>query len=469
MSSEQPVEAKRTCFVVMGFGKKTDYQSDPLRQLDLDKTYRNVIKPAAEDAGLKCVRADELVESGLIDLAMYEQLLSADVVVADLSTSNSNAFYELGVRHALRPYTTIIICEDGLMKEGREKLPFDVNHIVVRKYRHLGEGLDFDEVVRFRKVLKDAITEILNKQPPASDSPVYTFLHGLNPPARAAEEVGRKLDESLGSAKPAEQVVSSETHSELMQQAEEAQQRGEYEVAKTLLGAIRKMRPDDPYITQRLVVATFKNRKPTPHQAYEEARELLKTLRPEKSNDPWTLGLWGTVHEYLWKETGNRAHLDEALRGYARSFNYSRDYFNGIHEAFLLNVRASKSDSPAEAIADFVLAQRIRREVIPICERWLKSTKPSYRQGEEKRALNEYLKEKSWVLATIAEAYIGMGDEAKAQQLFEESEAVIQQLLDNGYSPFKGGRMRDSTQRKRAELQALLTDSPLKYIKTDAA
>jgi hypothetical protein len=37
---------------------------------------------------------------------MYEQLLKADVVVADLSTSNRNAIYELGVRHALRPYTT---------------------------------------------------------------------------------------------------------------------------------------------------------------------------------------------------------------------------------------------------------------------------------------------------------------------------------------------------------------------------
>ena len=106
----------------MGFGKKTDFESG--RTLDLDQSYRNMIKPAVEAAGLKCVRADEIVHSGLIDQPMYEQLLSADVVVTDLSTSNKNAFYELGVRHALRPYTTVVIAEDGI-----KAFPFDVNHV----------------------------------------------------------------------------------------------------------------------------------------------------------------------------------------------------------------------------------------------------------------------------------------------------------------------------------------------------
>src|ERR1700679_1433194 len=45
--------------------------------------------------------------SGNINVPMYERLLNADLVVADVSTNNCNAFYELGVRHALRPYTTI--------------------------------------------------------------------------------------------------------------------------------------------------------------------------------------------------------------------------------------------------------------------------------------------------------------------------------------------------------------------------
>src|SRR2546423_3557484 len=127
MSTERPAETTGTCFVVMGFGKKTDFETG--RTLDLDKTYRNIIKPAVEAAGLECIRADTITHSGPIDVPMYEQLLNADVVVADLSTSNKNAYYELGVRHALRPYTTIIICEDGV-----KSFPFDINRNLIRQY-----------------------------------------------------------------------------------------------------------------------------------------------------------------------------------------------------------------------------------------------------------------------------------------------------------------------------------------------
>ena len=110
-NSNQPTG---TCFVVMGFGKKNDFETG--RVLDLDQSYLNLIKPAVEATGLKCIRADEIVHSGLIDVPMYEQLLKSDVVVADLSTSNRNAIYEFGVRHALRPYTTVVISEELLMK-----------------------------------------------------------------------------------------------------------------------------------------------------------------------------------------------------------------------------------------------------------------------------------------------------------------------------------------------------------------
>src|SRR5271157_5926645 len=182
MSTKMPEEVTRTCFVVMGFGKKTDFETG--RTLDLDKSYRNIIKPAVEAAGLKCVRADEIVHSGLIDVPMYEQLLNADVVVADLSTSNKNAFYELGVRHALRPYTTITIAEDKMV------FPFDVNHIAIRKYHHLGEGIDYDEVERMKGELKQAIETIAAK--PTDDSPVYTFLKDLHPPVRGAKEAALK-------------------------------------------------------------------------------------------------------------------------------------------------------------------------------------------------------------------------------------------------------------------------------------
>jgi hypothetical protein len=81
--------------------------------------------------------------------------------VADLSTSNRNAIYELGVRHALRPYTTVIIAEDGIMKSPF----FDLSHIVIRTYRHLGEDIGVKEMMRFNAELTGAIKDILAKEP----------------------------------------------------------------------------------------------------------------------------------------------------------------------------------------------------------------------------------------------------------------------------------------------------------------
>jgi len=170
-----------TCFVVMGFGKKTDYPTG--RVLDLDKSYKYIIKPAAEAAGYECQRADEIQHSGNINVPMYQQLLTSDVVIADVSTYNPNAFYELGVRHALKPYTTITIAEDKLV------FPFDVGQVAIRTYHHLGEGIDFGEVERMRDELTKAI-KVVGAQA-ACDSPVYTFLKDLHPPAVAKAEAER--------------------------------------------------------------------------------------------------------------------------------------------------------------------------------------------------------------------------------------------------------------------------------------
>ena len=119
-------EERKRCFVLMGFGQKVDYKTK--RTLDLDKTYK-IIRAAVDKAGLECIRADDIVHSGVIDKPMYENLLMADVAIADLSTSNENAIYELGVRHALKPRTTIIIAEKEF------KFPFDLGHVVIRPVR----------------------------------------------------------------------------------------------------------------------------------------------------------------------------------------------------------------------------------------------------------------------------------------------------------------------------------------------
>src|SRR5215470_7732209 len=215
-TTPEPTAESGTCFVVMGFGKKTDFETG--RVLDLDQSYLALIKPAVEAAHLKCIRADEIVHSGLIDVPMYEQLLKADVVVADISTSNRNALYELGVRHALRPYTTVIIAEEMMMKSPT----FDLSHIVIRQYRHLGEDIGVSEARRFTTELAGSIQQILAMKPePREDSPVYKFLDRLTPPTISA---------ARASATPANSTqkvddTAAPVHSELMLRVDEAQRK----------------------------------------------------------------------------------------------------------------------------------------------------------------------------------------------------------------------------------------------------
>ena len=64
---------------------------------------------------------------------------------------------QLGVRHALRPFTTIIIAESQF------KFPFDLGHVVIRPYTHLGSGIDFEEADRLKRELIRAIQGIIAK------------------------------------------------------------------------------------------------------------------------------------------------------------------------------------------------------------------------------------------------------------------------------------------------------------------
>ena len=95
-SGETKTKDELTCFVVIGFGTKTDYATG--RSLNLDLTYEKLIKPAFDKVGIRCFRAIDVNVTGSIDKLMYQWIFQADFVVADLSTMNANVFYELGVR-----------------------------------------------------------------------------------------------------------------------------------------------------------------------------------------------------------------------------------------------------------------------------------------------------------------------------------------------------------------------------------
>lgn len=418
-----------TCFVIQGFGKKTDYTDG--RVLDLDASYA-IIKEAVEAAGLKSIRADEIQHSTVIDVPMYEMLLQADVVIADLSTYNVNAAYELGVRYALRPRTTIVVAEEGF------KNPFDVGHIAIRRYKHLGEDIGAREAARFKAELKTAIEEILASN--RADSPVYTFLPKLTPPQMAVAlaaapaptlatpaqarggmfTVGAASPSGLGNELVAAAPEPVTTPKAMLDDAlakinPPAGEASDFAGARALLQKVSELRPNDPFVTQQLVVATYKSKQPDPESALLDARGIMEqSLDPASTNDPETLGLWGAIHKRLWELQSRPDDLNAAVDGYERGFSLRRDWYNGINYAFLLDLRAVewlKAGNKDDAIADSVLARRVRSEVGRL----------ALAPAEDKDADP---KKRFWAVATLWEAALGRGDAAETARWGAAAEAL---------------------------------------------
>ena len=396
------MNAKKRCFVLMGFGEKVDYKTN--RTLDLDKTYR-IIRKAVEQAGLECIRADDIVHSGVIDMPMYQNLLSADVAIADLSTSNENAIYELGVRHALRPHTTIVVAEKQF------KFPFDLGHLLIRSYEHLGTGIDYEEAERLERDLVTAITTITGKQD--VDSPVYTFLPDLEPPS--VEAVRRALRTS-GVGAPARSEAptaaapsASDKFSTLLEAFREAKKGSDFLLARAYLEKLRDIKPDDPYLIQQHALATYKSKQPSVLESLQEARRILQALDPEKSANPETLGLWGAVHKRLWDATRDRSALDEGIAAYERGFYMKLDHYNGINYVFMLNERAIQQTDPDEATADRVTARRIARQLLTIVETEI-AAMPRDETGAVQQEHDRY-----WREATRVEALLVLDDPGFAE------------------------------------------------------
>ena len=159
---------KKICFVIMGFGKKIDYENN--REVDLDIVYTKIIRKIFNEKfeNFKLIRSDELTTSTIIDVDMYDFLLRADLVIADITTMNPNALYELGVRHGVKPKSTLVIADE------KTKLPFDLNHTRILKYKEIGTELENDEIEEISIKLVEAIETSLRQL--KIDSPFYTML-----------------------------------------------------------------------------------------------------------------------------------------------------------------------------------------------------------------------------------------------------------------------------------------------------
>jgi len=150
-------------FIVRPFGVKSG--------IDFDQVEKELIRPAMEQAGLTGGTTGEFIQQGNIRTDMFEQLLIADLIIADISIHNANVFYELGIRHALRDKRTFLIKSKD--SDSRENdVPFDLKTDRYLSYDAKKPGGAVD-------ILSAALKVTLDSQ--GADSPVYQLLPALEP------------------------------------------------------------------------------------------------------------------------------------------------------------------------------------------------------------------------------------------------------------------------------------------------
>ena len=305
----------RRAFVVMPFGKKKG--PDGL-EIDCDAIYTDLLAPAIADAGLTPHRADADRRGGSIHLDMFQDLLLAEFVVADLTLDNPNVWYEIGVRHALRSGGSV------LLYALRDRLPFDIAGQRMQKYT-LKEGKPDPAVLTTeRKALTDAIIATLGAWRGRKASPVYQQIPSLKEPDWKTLKVGdineywQKLESWQSRVTVARRkqhagdilVLAEETPSSILEfealraAADALLKLGSPGYALRILEQARALDPDDVRARQLEAIALGRV------ERYADAREAIRVLA-ETHKDGETLGIlartWKDEWQQVWKTHPQRA------------------------------------------------------------------------------------------------------------------------------------------------------------------
>lgn len=156
-------------FIIRPFGKKKDGKGN---EIDFDEVANELISPALAAIGAEGRETLDIVESGNIRVDMFRRLLTADLVVADLSIHNANVFYELGIRHALRDHGTL------MLKCDADGFPFDLQTDRYFTYDKNDPKASLPGLIKSLQAIRDEEA----KNYTAKDSPVFTSLPNLTEP-----------------------------------------------------------------------------------------------------------------------------------------------------------------------------------------------------------------------------------------------------------------------------------------------
>lgn len=370
---------KALCFVLMPFGVKTDASGQPT---DFDAVYEQVIRPAVEAAGLEPIRADEERVGGTIHKPMFERLILCDFAVADVTGANPNVFYELGIRHAVRPRSTVIIFREGTL------LPFDIAPLrglayavseagspsasaqdrdaIAARLRSASAG-DGDDSPLFQLIddmprvsIDAARTDVFRERAARADDLRGQIATAARADGRARSErrdAVRAIDAAIfgeGAAEPESAVVL-----DLFMAYRDVE---DFEGMLGLLARmprplqqIRKVREQAAFALCRL-------------KRFDLAVAALSELIESQGPSSETNGLLGRVHKDLWRSAlaagdrlAARGHLKNAIEAYLGGFEADwRDTYPGVNAVTLMEMLDKPDPRQADLLPVVLYAARQR-------------------------------------------------------------------------------------------------------------
>lgn len=347
----------RLCFIMMPFGRKRDGKG---REIDFDAVYGQIVLPAITDAGLEPVRAGDDALGGLIHKPVLERLILCDVVIADLTGAEPTVYYELGIRHGIRPRSTILLSGEGA------PLPLDAEPLRGLPYAIDAAGGPAD-AARDRAALSRRLRECGSQ---SADSPVYRLVSDFVPPdiARLKTDVfrqrvayARERKEELAMARAAGPEALAGLEARMSVAGEDPAVVVDlllsYRAVRAwerMIGLVAKMAPElrrAAMIREQLGFAL--NRQGRAH----DAQRILEDLIAERGPSSETNGILGRVHKDRWEDARRNGqpaaldHLRNAIAVYLAGFEAdSRDPYPGINAVTLMEMTNPVDPRQAELL-----------------------------------------------------------------------------------------------------------------------
>ena len=402
---------KPLCFVLMPFGKKPNVSGS---LIDFDSVYNELFAPAINEAGLEPLRADEEMTGGIIHKPMYERLILCEYAIADLTTANANVFYELGIRHAVRPSSTLL-----LFAEGGGQLPFDVAPLRAISYRLSAEGKPTD-IINTKKLLIDLLNEAKKDK---TDSPLYQLVNDYPDIDHTKTDVFREQVEYSSEMKKKLSVARKEGIQSLRNLEKELGDIKNVEASvvtdlflsyravkgwKEMISLVEKM--SKPLASTVMIQEQFAlalNR----DLNGDEAEQVLLNLLDKRGPSSETFGILGRVYKDRWEQAQKsgekilaKSLLNKAIDAYLKGFEADwRDAYPGINAITLMEIK----DPPD-----------LRKEkIIPVVtyavERRIESGKPDY-----------------WDYATLLELAVLAKNEDEASNALVDSLSAIREIWE---------------------------------------